>query len=122
MATNNAEQPTKVVKVENAFDGKTKVQKDNLRSYDMKKAAEILKTQYGVNIGRNKLLKCLRDLGYLNYNNYPEQKFLDDGTFKVVVDKLSGYFTSKTLITENGIDTLALVIQKHQMQVKMGIK
>lgn len=77
-------------------------------AYDMRKAAKVLSDNVeGIVIGRNILLKCLRELEYLDDDNIPFQKFEDDKLFKVIATRSGSFYNLKTLITQKGIQKVA---------------
>lgn len=60
----------------------------------------------GIDLGRNKLFEKLRELGYLDFNNVPYQKYIKAGYFKVIESTYkhgkNKYTSSQTLVTGKG--------------------
>ena len=74
---------------------------------DMKEAAHIISCNaYKLIIGRNKLMKYLRVLKYLDKDNKPYQKYINDKYFKVEITRCGSFMNSKTCFTQKGIQLL----------------
>ncbi len=71
-------------------------------------------------IGRNKLIKFLREQGILMSNNEPYQSYIDQGYFKYVIKTVdNGYGrylfqTPVTLATPKGIEFIKKQIEKQE--------
>lgn len=69
----------------------------------MKNAAIFLSdNQYRIVIGRNKLFRYLRILKYLDKDNIPYQKYLNDKLFKVVHSRSGSFINIKVFFTQKG--------------------
>lgn len=74
---------------------------------DMREAAHIISCNaYKLIIGRNKLMKYLRVLKYLDKDNKPYQKYINDKYFKVEITRCGSFMNSKTCFTQKGIQLL----------------
>ena len=77
----------------------------------------------GLDIGRNRLIKWLKQNSVLMENNLPYQQYIDRGYFEVVeVPKKTVYkdmLFSKTVITGKGQIWLMGKIKKHYMQTSI---
>ena len=85
--------------------------------YDMKEAAKLVDK----GIGRNHLLKFLREKGILMHNNEPYQSFIDRGYFKYVIKTIVGYRkvlfqTPVTLVTGKGIEFIKQALEDIDME------
>lgn len=81
---------------------------------DFKQVAKILNYN---NIGRNNLMKFLRDKGILNYRNEPYQKYVNLGYFKSVESKFIDNFGNvrinvKTVVFQKGVDFINKLLDK----------
>ena len=96
-------------------------------TFDMRKAAKILSDNpYGLIIGRNKLMKCLRVLKYLDRKNLPYQTFIEYGYFKVIVTRCGSFFNEKAVLTQKGIQHVAksvyeVIMDWNQMNVEKKV-
>lgn len=83
---------------------------------DMNEMAKLAVAE-GINIGRNRLIKWLKQNNVLMDNNLPYQKYIDRGYFEVVeIPKRTVYkdmLFSKTVVTGKGQIWLMDKIQKH---------
>ncbi len=68
----------------------------------VEKYTKLLYDEHGLRIGRNKMFKLLRSLGFLQENNMPYQKYLDRGYFETCEVLRNGRPYVVTLITGKG--------------------
>lgn len=90
------------------------------RKYDFSEVAKLLSDEYGVTIGRNKLLQLGREIGLLqkgHKKNQPYQKFIDGNLMSVEIIKISKPPFSKIVIqplfTSNGLIKLTPKIKNY---------
>lgn len=81
---------------------------------DFKQVAKVLNYK---NIGRNTLMKFLRDKGVLNYRNEPYQKYVNLGYFKSIETKFIDNFGNvrinvKTVVFQKGVDFINKLLDK----------
>lgn len=66
----------------------------------------LLAQKNGIDLGRNKMFKKLQELGYLDWNNVPYQKYIKAGYFKAIESVYkkgkSKHITIQTFITGKG--------------------
>jgi len=68
----------------------------------VEKYTKLLYDKHGLRIGRNKMFKLLRALGYLQANNIPYQKYMESGYFTTCEVLRNGKPYVVTLITGKG--------------------
>jgi len=77
---------------------------DSKDAVPMDQVAKVL----NMGIGRNKMFQMLRDLGILQQNNIPYQKYVDQGCFRVIEQKYDVRgevrISMKTLVFQKGIE------------------
>lgn len=77
---------------------------DSKDAVPMDQVAKVL----NIGIGRNKMFQMLRDLGVLQQNNIPYQKYVDQGYFRVVEQKYDVRgevrISMKTLVFQKGVE------------------
>lgn len=77
---------------------------DSKDAVPMDQVAKVL----NMGIGRNKMFQMLRDLGILQQNNIPYQKYVDQGYFRVIEQKYDVRgevrISMKTLVFQKGIE------------------
>ena len=81
---------------------------------DFKQVAKVLNYK---NIGRNNLMKFLREKGILNYRNEPYQKYVNLGYFKSIEIKFIDNFGNvrinvKTVVFQKGVDFINKLLDK----------
>lgn len=63
-------------------------------------------------LGRNNLMKRLREIGYLTQFNKPYQKHIDQKLFKVIESETStGRINTSTVVSQKGLDKLIKVLK-----------
>ena len=80
---------------------------------DMKQYAKLISKEDGIDLGRNELLKLLRDSKYLMVNNEPYQRYIKQGIFEVIETTIPiGDIVLQTMITGKGQIYLLKKIKK----------
>jgi phage antirepressor YoqD-like protein len=92
---------------------------DSGTTLDMSETAKVL----NMGIGRNGLFKILRDNGILMSNNQPYQKYIDQGYFRLIIEKRSNpggntYIYVKTQVYPRGLDFIRKLIAKRNLLIK----
>ncbi len=82
--------------------------------FSMKIVANIVNK---TNFGRTKLYKLLRDLGYIQENNYAVEKYLEEGYFinsetRRSLGDVSGN-TNQILVTKKGLELIKKIVQEN---------
>ena len=83
---------------------------------DMKETAKLIDKK----IGRNTLLKFLREKGILMANNEPYQSYIEEGYFKYVIKMIDNSYgrylfqTPVTLVTAKGIEFIKNQVDKEE--------
>ena len=67
----------------------------------MSNFAKVIQDEH-INMGRNKLLECLRNQGYLRGNNEPYQQYVNQGLFRVRETVHNGGLRTQTYVTGKG--------------------
>ncbi len=81
---------------------------------DLGTVAKLLKFE---GIGRNTLFEILRNEGYLMPNNYPYQKYVDSGHFRVIETSYqkpdgSTHVSFKTVVYQKGVSMIRKVLER----------
>ena len=81
---------------------------------DFKQVAKVLNYK---NIGRNNLMKFLREKGILNYRNEPYQKYVNLGYFKSIETKFEDSYGNvrvniKTVVFQKGVEFINKLLDK----------
>ena len=69
-------------------------------------------TKNGYLTGRNDLFRTLRGMGYLQYNNIPYQKYINQGIFSTVETLKGHYLYVTTRVTPKGQEYLLKTLRK----------
>ena len=80
--------------------------------FTLTKVAKIIDKK---SIGRNKLYKILRDLKYINENNFCLQKYIDEGYFVDSKTRRNAgdfhVFTNQILVTIKGLELIKEIVK-----------
>jgi len=87
-------------------------------NYDMDIFAKVLNVK---GLGRNNLFKWLRDQKILKDDNVPYQKYMDYFSVIPVINKKTGYKSSKTLLQPKGIDYVVKRLIKANLVVTKSV-
>lgn len=87
---------------------------------DGQNVLNMTKTAKTLGLGRNKLLKFLREQNVFMKNNTPYQEYLERGYFKVKIKPITQgniqYNITQTFVTPTGMEYLNKLLKKHEVE------